>query len=356
VELDDKQYLLLKTAYEIKKTKLKLKLTSNADDKRSVAIYFPEKLRKTNGQFGTIQCNSDNVELRFIVERLKDTNFFKTINEIDINKEKYRDEDKSEIRKGKSKGKGKSIPFFFDKFDFNSKKFIEEDICKQIEKAFNLFYQKGYEELENNIEELECILELSIFKKDEKFKDKTIQEVIQILDQQGSDFSIDIQFKEENGDLDKVVENTEDDYIDIKSFLIVTPEEIEVTETEIEQVIKGRVGQSTFKRDLLAIQKKCRLCGVSDKRFLVASHIKPWSKSNNQERLDVNNGLLLCPNHDALFDKRYISFNDEGTILISDSLDEPTKVFLNINETMNIRMNESQQQYMKWHKENLFKY
>ena len=62
----------------------------------------------------------------------------------------------------------------------------------------------------------------------------------------------------------------------------------------------------------------------------------------------------LCPNHDALFDKGYISFDDDGTILISDSLDEATKVFLNINESMNITMNESQKQYMKWHRENIF--
>lgn len=129
----------------------------------------------------------------------------------------------------------------------------------------------------------------------------------------------------------------------------------EVTETEQEQVIKSRIGQSAFKKALLAIEKKCNLCGVVDERFLIASHIKPWSQSNNQERLDVNNGLLLCPNHDLLFDKGYISFDDGGTILISDSLDVATKVFLNINETMKIDLKVEQQKYMKWHRDNLFK-
>lgn len=124
--------------------------------------------------------------------------------------------------------------------------------------------------------------------------------------------------------------------------------------TEIESVVKTRIGQSIFKKALFAVEKKCKLCGVSDERFLVASHIKPWSQSNNQERLDVNNGLLLCPNHDALFDKSYISFDDKGLILISDSLDEVSKVFLNINKTMNIRMNERQRKYMEWHRENKF--
>ncbi|MFJ7931519.1 HNH endonuclease [Peribacillus sp. NPDC096448] len=128
----------------------------------------------------------------------------------------------------------------------------------------------------------------------------------------------------------------------------------EMTKTEKEQIIKSRIGQSTFKKTLLAVEKKCSLCGVSDERFLIASHIKPWSQSNNQERLDVNNGLLLCPNHDSLFDKGYISFDEDGTIMISDSLDTATKVFLNINATMDIRMNESQQEYMKWYRDNMF--
>ncbi|PHE73322.1 restriction endonuclease [Bacillus wiedmannii] len=129
---------------------------------------------------------------------------------------------------------------------------------------------------------------------------------------------------------------------------------IVLDETEKESVVKARIGQSIFKKALLAVEKKCKLCGVSDERFLVASHIKRWSQSNHKERLDVNNGLLLCPNHDVLFDKGYISFEDDGKILISDILNEATKVFLNVNKTMNIRMNEGQRKYMKWHRENLY--
>ena len=99
------------------------------------------------------------------------------------------------------------------------------------------------------------------------------------------------------------------------------------------------------------MKRNVELCGVSDERFLIASHIKPWSQSNNQERLDVNNGLLFCPNHDALFDKGYFSL----MTLISTSLYQVTKVFLNINETMNIAINERRQHYMEWHRENIFK-
>ncbi|MDF3554659.1 restriction endonuclease [Bacillus cereus] len=142
-----------------------------------------------------------------------------------------------------------------------------------------------------------------------------------------------------------------------ESFLELEKElssSIVLGKTEKELITKARIGQSIFKRELLAGERKCKLCGVSDERFLVASHIKPWSQSNHKERLDVNNGLLLCPNHDALFDKGYISFDEDGSILISDSLDADTKIFLNINENMKIRMNDRQQRYMKWHREDRF--
>ena len=52
--------------------------------------------------------------------------------------------------------------------------------------------------------------------------------------------------------------------------------------------------------------------------LLVASHIKPWSISDANEKLDIHNGLLMCPNHDKLFDRGYISFDDTGRILISE--------------------------------------
>ena len=122
-----------------------------------------------------------------------------------------------------------------------------------------------------------------------------------------------------------------------------------ISNTEKEQVIKSRIGHSTFKEKLLRRECKCAICGVTNKSFLIASHIKPWSKSNNAERLDVNNGLLLCPNHDALFDKGYISFDKDGRIVISSHLDESTKKFMNINPTSKIEMSEEMKKYMKYH-------
>ncbi len=126
-----------------------------------------------------------------------------------------------------------------------------------------------------------------------------------------------------------------------------------ITNTEKEQVVKLRIGQSTFKDHLLQRECKCAICGITDKNFLIASHIKPWSKSTHAERLDVNNGLLLCPNHDALFDKGYISFDDNGQIVISSKLNETTKKYMNINPSIKIKMSKEMKKYMKYHYENI---
>lgn len=126
-------------------------------------------------------------------------------------------------------------------------------------------------------------------------------------------------------------------------------ENLPIFQTEKERLIKGRIGQGKFKKLLLDRECKCALCGVTDPRVLIASHIKPWSTSTNEERLDVNNGLLLCPNHDALFDKHLISFDLQGKIVISKTLDETARMFLNIHDGLRVKLNEKQLGYMKEH-------
>ncbi|OCA88930.1 HNH endonuclease [Pseudobacillus wudalianchiensis] len=127
-----------------------------------------------------------------------------------------------------------------------------------------------------------------------------------------------------------------------------------LTVTESEQIIKARIGHSAFKKKLLAKGCKCALCGLTEPAFLIASHIKPWSASTDEERVDVNNGLLLCPNHDALFDKGYLTFDHEGVILLSNKLSEQSRMFLNIHKAMRIQLDEGQQLYMDYHRQYVF--
>lgn len=86
--------------------------------------------------------------------------------------------------------------------------------------------------------------------------------------------------------------------------------------TEKEQLIRARQGQGIFRQRVINIEKCCRVTCVDDLRFLVASHIKPWKDANDHERLDGENGLLLAPHVDKLFDKGWISFADDGSMLV----------------------------------------
>lgn len=96
---------------------------------------------------------------------------------------------------------------------------------------------------------------------------------------------------------------------------------------------------------------------IQDRRFLIASHIKPWKDCSNQERLDGNNGLLLSPHIDKLFDSGWISFSDEGKVLISDDSISKVMTHWGLNPTMNVGSFTMQQKYyLKYHRENIFKW
>ena len=152
-------------------------------------------------------------------------------------------------------------------------------------------------------------------------------------------------------------------YLDIKEYessLIQYADEISdeidklpLKGEEKEILIKARVNQSVFRKRLLNRYSHCCLCNVSDEGLLNASHIKPWSKSLPEERVDVNNGFLFCPNHDRLFDKGYISFDDNGNIMISKRLSDMDKVFMNVNENMRIDITEGNKTYLSYHR-NIF--
>ncbi len=123
-------------------------------------------------------------------------------------------------------------------------------------------------------------------------------------------------------------------------------------------LIKARVNQEKFRSFLLEKFKvKCCLsmCRVHSPEMLIASHIKPWSCCNNNEKVSPYNGLLLCPNHDHLFDAGYISFSDSGDILISDVVDNENRIFLNISEKMTIDVSEEMLPFLQYHRENIFK-
>lgn len=130
-------------------------------------------------------------------------------------------------------------------------------------------------------------------------------------------------------------------------------------ETEIEAIIKARRGQGRYRKRLELIESACRITKVVDKRLLKASHIKPWRFcESNQERLDGNNGLLLSPSVDLLFDRGYISFEDNGRLLRSESVADEQYAAIGIPLEDNFYVgifNEHQRRYLAFHRTILFR-
>ena len=125
------------------------------------------------------------------------------------------------------------------------------------------------------------------------------------------------------------------------------------TPTEKTALIKSRIGQGTFRDKVLLHWTRCAVTGFSDTGLLVASHIKPWKKSTDSERLDQWNGLLLSPNLDKAFDKGFITFDTGGSIRISPLFNEAAK--LGITPSMEIELNPEHQKYMAHHRTEEFK-
>jgi hypothetical protein len=91
--------------------------------------------------------------------------------------------------------------------------------------------------------------------------------------------------------------------------------------TERKQSILARRGQGRFRSNVEILERRCRVTGLTNESLLIASHIKPWRFCvSSVERLDGHNGLLLAPHVDRLFDRGFISFEDDGKILVSSRL------------------------------------
>lgn len=87
--------------------------------------------------------------------------------------------------------------------------------------------------------------------------------------------------------------------------------------TEKEALVLARRGQGLFRERVQGIEQCCRITQVERPEHLRASHIKPWRDSSNEERLTGENGLLLTPSIDHLFDRGFISFEGDGRLLVS---------------------------------------
>lgn len=128
-----------------------------------------------------------------------------------------------------------------------------------------------------------------------------------------------------------------------------------IKETEKMAIIQSRIGQGTFRDDLIRYWHGCSVSAFNKTDILIASHIKPWRDSNNQERLDLFNGLLLLPNYDKLFDKGYITFDSNGNILYSRYITNNDKLILKMDNSMHLlKIEDNHRRYLEYHNEHCF--
>jgi hypothetical protein len=129
-------------------------------------------------------------------------------------------------------------------------------------------------------------------------------------------------------------------------------ENAEESPTEQATLIKARLGQGKFRKYLdMFWNESCAVTGCRIRDVLRASHIKPWREcTNNKERLDPDNGLLLCAHLDALFDKGLISFTSDGAMLTDDSITTIERDRLSLRGNLKKQLTDGQKKYLAYHR------
>jgi putative restriction endonuclease len=126
-----------------------------------------------------------------------------------------------------------------------------------------------------------------------------------------------------------------------------------VDETDREAIVRARRGQGLFKQRVMVIETRCRITGVENPSHLFASHCKPWRDSTNDERLNGENGLLLTPSIDHLFDRGFIGFENSGNLIISPVAHKPSlqKMGVETNRQVNVgNFTEGQRHFLDYHR------
>lgn len=128
-----------------------------------------------------------------------------------------------------------------------------------------------------------------------------------------------------------------------------------LTNTSKKEMLDIRIGQYRFRKLVMSYwNNKCAVTGT--KHFLTAGHIKPWKDADDAERLDVFNGLSLSPVYDKAFDMGFITFENDGKIIISKELEaEASLLGINTDDKLLARLNFLHHKYLTWHRQKVFR-
>jgi hypothetical protein len=121
------------------------------------------------------------------------------------------------------------------------------------------------------------------------------------------------------------------------------------------QLVRARRGLGSFRASLEKLENACRVTGLLDRRHLRACHIKPWSVSEDREKLDGANGLLLSPHVAHLFLRGYISFSNDGDLLASRHLNPAILTAWSVRMPMKTGpFRPVQWPYLDYHRQHIF--
>ena len=131
-----------------------------------------------------------------------------------------------------------------------------------------------------------------------------------------------------------------------------------IPQTERTALVQARRGQGIFRDNVRSIERACRITRVERMEHLIASHIQPWRDSSNEQRLDGENGLLLTPTVDHLFDKGFISFENTGQLIVSPVADPVSLKRMGVDREAQVNVgifSEGQRRYLEFHRENVLR-
>lgn len=124
------------------------------------------------------------------------------------------------------------------------------------------------------------------------------------------------------------------------------------------ELYKARHGQGLYRERLLAECPFCPITMINDERLLVASHIKPWAVSTEQEKTDPKNGFMLSPLYDRLFDRGLMTFSEDRRILLSNWISPANKNRLGVKEGQLVQLlplDDERKKYMDFHRTSVYK-
>ena len=133
-------------------------------------------------------------------------------------------------------------------------------------------------------------------------------------------------------------------------------ERLSLDVTTRKALVESRLGQGWFRQSLLKQWgSRCARDRTRRGRTTPASHIKPWRSSNNEERLDPANGLLLAPHYDAAFDRGFISFEVDGRLTLSPGLSSANVAALGLQPDARLcRVDQAHLPYLAYHAADVF--